>query len=707
MKLKYSLFRRNDKSLFGPIVTEEYPDGEWPDVFNMIGPNTIGKTTMVNIIGIGADGINNKNIHHSIKEKMEHLMDTKYHEITFSIELESSDGTRYIFEKSDPINPKIEITKVLNDGSTKEELSTNEFHQEVVLIYDTPIDPIKRAQDLKNEFGDIQNNHLRRIMGYKAYINQIMRNIDNKDLNRINDKAEELRMKEEYIMSLSKKIEHYKNKLKLLQCATYFYYKDYHKSQKENLERDIEKLRQEIESLGGNLKSNDKKLSNARNEVKKKIGILSSNYNSIGFQLRTLFPDDSYNLDKWEKIDFEKMKVDFKVDKEFRGLIVHFISALDEMKKDNKHAIQELRACEALKELCENYRELNMYILGTTLSFTDGLQWANHELDRYKKIKANIGTMENCRSKLGPMNFDLDELEKLIQKVENTDKEILTKKDNSYLIESRQEELNRLVKLFNGHNDSFLKYSKFIVQDKVNKDKNCIIGGEGLEEYKGYSEAGIEEAIIQFKRDISDNELILEDENTKRNKMKLEIEKLKAIPEVPYEKHVKELEKFFKATESLQKLFGKYFKDYINTINDYRDKKIDMTSLPDEEKIYFSSLFSYLAKVMPKIRHMGEDIEVIEINLIENTFTSKDGIVRNFLDLGAGENQLNYLISLLEPKDNRKMIVLLDDLANIDFKNMIILKEKLRKLREEGRLIFGIIAQAKSQDEGPLEIYKI
>ncbi len=703
MKLKYTLFRENDKSLFGPIITEEWPDGEWPDVFQMIGPNTVGKSTMLNMIGIGCDGINNKKIHPSIIEKMMHLMDTDYHKLTFTIELEleSHDGDlMLILEKSD--RPKIKITQILN-GESKE-LSIEDFHRDYLLVYDTPIDPIKRAKDLKNDFGDIQRNILRGILRYKTYLKQIMTDVDNKRLDKINEKTDELSMKEKRIRDISRKIELSRGRLKSLESVAYFHYRDYHKSQKESVEKDKEMLRQEIDSLGGNLKSTDKKLRSARNDVSNKIIILRTNYDNI--TLRTLMPDDSYNLDNWEKIDIEKMKDGYIVDQEFKRLIIHFISALDDMKKDNKYVIQELKACKDLQGLCETYKELDMHILGTTLSFSDGLQWASQELDKRKKIRAGIDIMESYRQKLGAMKIDLEELEKLLQKVDRMGREALIKKDNFYLVESKQEDLSKCERFWNSHNDKYTKYISLILIDKVNYDKNCKIGEGDLEEFKGFSEEGIMGAISQFKGSISDNELILEDENDKRNKMKLEIEKLGALPEVPYEKNVKELEKFFKVTESLQAIFGQKFNNYIDKIDIYRDKKIDMTSLPEEQKTYYNSLFSYLAKMMRTIRHMGEYIEVVEINLIRNTFTSKDGVVRNFLDLGAGENQLNYLISILEPKDNRKMIVLLDDLANIDFENMNMLKEKLRKLRDEGRLLFGIIVQAR-QDKGPLEINKI
>lgn len=705
MKMKYTLSRKNENSLFGPIITEEYPEGEWPDVFHMIGPNTIGKSTMLNILGISCDGNNNEKIHSSIREKMIHLMDEEYHQLEFRIELESRDGDLILILEKSANNPKIKIAQIINGGSLKE-LSIEDFRRDIVLIYDTPIDPIKRAQDLKNEFGEVQRNILTRILRYKAYIKQIMTDADNKRIDKINEKTIELQNKEKRITDLSKKIELSQCRLRLLECATYFRYQDYYKSQKESIEKDKEVLKHEIDLLGGNLKSTDKKLRTTHNEVINKILSLRTNYDSIAVQLRVLMPDDSYNLDNWEKIDFEKMKDGYTVDKEFSRLIIHFISAIDKMKKDNKDDIQELKACKDLQGLCGTYRELDMCILGTTSSFADGLQWANQELDKRKKIRANMEIMEKCSQKLGVMKIDLEELRRLLQKVEIMDKDALIKKDNSSLIESKQEDWDKCDKLCNSYNDKYKKYASLIVTDNVSPDKNCKIGEGELEEYKGSSEDGLMDAIYQFKDSISDNEKMLEDENDRRTKMKLEIEKLKTISEVPYEKHVKELDKFFKATESLQRKFGQEFKDYIDNIDKYRDHKIDMTNFSEEQKIYYNSLFSYLAKMIRKIRHMGEYIEVIDINLIRNTFTSKDGIVRNFLDLGAGENQLNYLIGILEPKDNRKMIVLLDDMANIDFKNMTILKEKLRRLRDEDRLLFGIIVQAR-QSEGPLEIYKI
>jgi len=708
MKLKYILSRLNDNSLFGPIVIFESPEGEWPDVFELLGPNSSGKSTMLNIIGVGCDGINNKKIHPSIIEKMNHLMNNDYYHLTFNIEFEDDNGTKLILEKLYENNPKINFYKVFNGTDKKISLSLEDFHKEYILIYDTPIDPIKRIQDLKREFGAKLGNILDKISMHKAYLRDIMSTADNKRIDNINIKTEEMHNKENVIGKLSKIIEINQGKLRIYECATYFYYRAHYKSQKEKIETEKEEVKQEIKSLGGDLISTDAFRRDARAQFKKKIDILKLNRNSVEPQLRALFPEDSYGMGGWEKLDFEKMESDLLADKEFRELIIHFISALDKMKKDNKNIIKESEACKDLKELCEKYRELDMSIPGTTLSFAEELRLVNQEWDQYRKLRANIGIMENCRQKLDVMKIDFDTLEQLIQNIDEMDRKAAINKENFYKIEEKKEDLGKLEKLLGNYNVKYIKYNSLILTNNVKENKNCKISD--LEEFKTYSADRLEEMLMnvisQTKEHISNKSLILEDEIEKRNKMRLAMEKLKALPEAPYEKHIKELEKIFKVFENLEKILGQRFKIYLNQIGDYRDKKIDMAELPEEEKNFYNALFSYFAKVIGTIRYMGEDIEVIEMNLIRNTFTSKDGIVRNFLDMGSGESQLNYLISILDQEDNRKMIVLLDDIANIDFENMNKLKEKLRKLREEGRLLFGIIVQAR-QTKGPLEICKI
>ena len=55
------------------------------------GPNSLGKSTLLNILAIAFHGLKNDSIHPSLKRKMKNLIESNYQTLTFSIRITKGD----------------------------------------------------------------------------------------------------------------------------------------------------------------------------------------------------------------------------------------------------------------------------------------------------------------------------------------------------------------------------------------------------------------------------------------------------------------------------------------------------------------------------------------------------------------------------------------------------------------------------------------
>ena len=115
------------------------------------GPNSIGKSTLLDIIALGFYGLKNSAILDPLKEKMNNLLNSEHQKLLFKVNLTNREGiVNLISEKRSLTHKDIEVYELSNDGR-KIHLSSESFERKYKLIYDIPNNPTKRLSYLINE----------------------------------------------------------------------------------------------------------------------------------------------------------------------------------------------------------------------------------------------------------------------------------------------------------------------------------------------------------------------------------------------------------------------------------------------------------------------------------------------------------------------------------------------------------------------------
>src|SRR3989344_4766308 len=159
------------------IFTPADPIKKFDNTVLISGKNTSGKSFLLNLIALGFFGLDNPDIHPSLKSRIRKLVDSENQNVKFKIILEKN-GTKLIAEK--PSAEKKDITRYrIQDGKQKQFLDSRTFNQEYSLIYDIPNDPINRIKELLKEIASTQNRYATRLSTFNQYLNDQITEIKN------------------------------------------------------------------------------------------------------------------------------------------------------------------------------------------------------------------------------------------------------------------------------------------------------------------------------------------------------------------------------------------------------------------------------------------------------------------------------------------------------------------------------------------------
>src|SRR3990172_6736965 len=137
-------------------VTREYnPDlipTELDNIVYIEGPNSSGKSTLLNILALGLFGLELKDneLHSSLKEKLENLLYSEHQKLQFNFEILSKDSSLCISSEKPDLNSAEFFVKIRR-GKTETLIDPDRFKREFKLIYDVPINPLGRLPQLLNE----------------------------------------------------------------------------------------------------------------------------------------------------------------------------------------------------------------------------------------------------------------------------------------------------------------------------------------------------------------------------------------------------------------------------------------------------------------------------------------------------------------------------------------------------------------------------
>jgi exonuclease SbcC len=227
-------------------------------------------------------------------------------------------------------------------------------------------------------------------------------------------------------------------------------------------------------------------------------------------------------------------------------------------------------------------------------------------------------------------------------------------------------------------------------EDQIKQALKAILGLEDEAEIRVWSEDILIERVKDLSGLIEREKVELSHKNSYLQIKRNELSALENKEPSKYQTYVPEIERLIVTTQELERRFLRVFDSYIHEII---NAKIMMDGKNEERKEYYNQISKFLANKIQSIRHIDSDYVIRDVDIVNKIFLTKEGKEIRFTDMGTGQSQSAYIMARLNTLDNRKQVVLLDEVAMMDEKSLKPILNKINELYKSGKLIIGIIVQ--------------
>lgn len=692
IKFNYKIERdeHDETKIYTPSIPHELKN-----VVLIEGPNSSGKSTLLNILGLSFYGYKDENISPSLKEKMHDLLDSSHQKIHFSVEIKNYINNINLFiEKK---NTSDDITIYDRFQGSNNPMSEERFRKNYRLIYDIPEDPLRRLPKLLEDLKIEQIRMSNRIQQLQNHLRSILNEIQNARnpqqiiqlKNYIKDLENEKNSKEKSVKSFE---------VDLLMIEKYSYSRLYLEYTNELI-----KINNEIKKIGQIKRIEKKKERNESEELqnlKEKAGELvksiKNNMAELLKYINILFKEDEF-IYQWERIDLEKELI-YQNERGFliRG-IVHFKSQL--LKKDLNHRNdpKSLTAnlISKLIDVLRQYQNSPVKIPGIESSIPDFLKLLENKKFEFQRLQKEFDNINQALIIIDALEKDIqiftDQYSKRLKELLSSKKEEVPE-DN--LIINQIEKLDDLGKDKEEINAKINFYEKLCIKkevplDKISDFQTQIANINKISLYSKYNEEQLKNEIEQIRKDIPSAKDGIELVSSEIQRCKERIKTFEEKKPSEYLDYKDKIESYYSQCQLLIQLFYNQYPQYLKEL---LDKKTGLIQTEDQ-KLYYEKVSYFLAEKIGKFHHSEKSFHADKIDYKNDEIITKEGKIIKFSDLGTGQAQSAYIMGLINIQDKRKLIVLLDEVATMDSSSIAPIIDKLKKLYKEGRLLLGIIVQ--------------
>lgn len=664
-----------------------------PNLSFVEGPNSSGKSTILNLIALAFNGIKNDTISDSLKEKMKSLLDESYQTIEYSIKIETDEGTLEI-QKSQGNNNRAHFMR----NGIKENVSMDNLMRQYNLIYDIPEDPTARLSQLTQTITQNQKILKERVKVLKELTrNQLISLEQSRDEDAIASLEKKITMNidlnREQLIKNNREI-HETNLLK-----KYTYLRETTKKQS-----DLDKARRDLEAhqkLEKNINSSGVKTANttAYKRAKKVIGSIEILSDDVISRIESHYPNQFEELKEWKTYSFNNAIISYSISISIIEIIKDVKAKLTEKKHKieiGRIEIEKEHMLEAIINVLKHYSSKGLSIPGVNQSIEEYIVLLENERKPYTQgaKEAEI------------INELLENINEILKDIFNSDQEFLKDLQKEQLkaltdpkeidAEEYYNTLNNLKTNVEKSNREFEEYKAECIKmsiDIENKQQKESIYNEIYE----MSEA-VNWRITSFtnlnlliqKNEQQTNsinnaikrreEIIIRDKNT--------LEDMKKREEHKYAGREKDLQSIISGCDSLLVKINNY-SEFINRIT-----KREFSN--DPEFLSYNELISnYLGQMLGEVAHIDKRYKLKKVDILKQELCTQGDKIIRFSDMGTGQSQSAYLLGKLinASSDNRKIIVLFDEIAMMDGSSLKPIKEKMIALYKQGKLAAGIMVQ--------------
>jgi exonuclease SbcC len=662
------------------------------NIVYIAGPNSCGKSTLLNILGLGFYGIKNETIPKSLRNKMSSLLDSDHNKLIFDFTITTKNNIGLFAEKNYAEKTEIKLYE-LNKGK-KQAITKERFERNYNFIYDIPIDPTARLGQLIVDIKDYQVRYGNAVGELKERIRDVIKSIrESRDPKRIEELKSTRDRFDDAINVDEKTLDMLSADLETLE--KYTYHKFYH--QYKTRLRDTEKRITGLKRKKTRAKHNKIKLNEEYEKliegVKIAISEMQQTFDRVTSYLRNILPKEEENhFEIWNSINIDEALSEFEFDEKLDNEIIHFNSILNSLKEnfDDEDKIKEVELYKYLIQILQSFVNLNISLPGgkSVTEFIDELTQIKKEKEPEIKLSENI---HETLTSLATLRMQKSQIETMyfvrLKKFRDANPEISSEE---YKIQASDDLVPKYEKIKENISERLEFYEKEWIKKGKPSDDDINKISSLWKQYDGYTEEQLKKEIKDMKDSVNTKKAEISKKKMRKDLIVADICNLEKKKEHPFQKYLDELEdKLLGAAESLEQKLRKNFYNYINELI---DEKAGHSGDIKKEK-YYHAIFSYLAKRIDFIRHLEEEYKVKYIDIIDELILTEEGKKIKFADLGTGQSQSAYLMGKLNTADDRKIIAFFDEVAMMDSTSIEPIYAKLQNLYKKGKLLAGIIVQ--------------
>ncbi|MDD5181838.1 MAG: hypothetical protein PHC66_01550 [Candidatus Nanoarchaeia archaeon] len=698
IELNYEIKR--DEKDETKIYSPDTPFRKFNNLVKIEGPNSIGKSTILHLIGLGFYGLKKEGVHKALIKKMNHLLHSERNKIMFNVTI--TDGNlKLVCKKEDPNTTDIKVYQEIN--GKKENLSQERFEQEYNLIYDIPNDPTERLKQAPTEIQEAQTRYGNKVGQLREYVNTLITQVRNqKNPAAIKDQTEKVDTLTKNLDGLNKELPDLITRLDLLKKHHYTTRYNYYKTKQEEIDKTVDDLKKQKSKIKRGAEKRSKEYVQDMSELTQILDISKARFDKLTGLLRNLISIKKYmiHLEIFEKINIYDVTRTLILDKNLANGLSTFNVALDELykKQVDEEKVKESKLYESLIATLQDYSESSIRLPGLKSSISEFITALKKMNEQNKKVVILADNISNSKTLIEDLDKDVSAINSILPKLRKS-REAPGNKTEEY---SEDEELlKKLVDEKKVIDAKLERYkSEYTLLGKPNTEEAISLIQGVLSCYKSYSEDELDEEINRLTTSISQK---TRSQSYTDELLKKEKENLKRMNEAKPHKYYEYLDKLLnieQVTKTLQSRLLSEFSDYIYKLN---SGSVNIAKVSAKEKRYYDEIFDYIGKRIDIVTHINKDYKVKKVDLINEVIITKEGKEISFSDMGTGQSQSAYFKNKLSvPRsDKRKIIALFDEVAMMDKKSLQPILDRIKELHKEKRLLAGIII--KYNDELKIE----
>jgi len=704
IKYDYVLRRKKNDQEIEEFKPKKIPK-ELPNLVMIEGPNSSGKSTLLNIIALSLYGHKSTRLNDELLSKINFLRESDHQKIKFELEIRDQDNQIILKSEKKDFDDE-DILLMGNTNGKLMPISYESFISKYNLIYDIPSNPTKRLYDLLHEIREEQLRYGDRIKNFSDYLDSIIEELeDYRDPNKIEQLKQKISECQNEINKINDKLPHTKIFKQNLEKYAYLRQLLFYTSEILRLDVRLNKIKDERQEITKKKQRVGRKSRAIKTKITFNMDKISNRKNILSPILKKILPEiEKNNYDLWNKINVYNIK-DCELDKRLELLTLKFKKIInkhiDDIEKDDKY--KNANIYNNMITFLKQYQDINLKIPKFEITIKELIDALTEEKRNSEEILSRHENLISIVEDLDEMLENINILENnliAMKEIEGESGDVFEEEfEYGEVIEADEEKLSQEI-------NELLKKKKFFynlcIENKIdpnieNSDLKLLLKkfeeNKELEPYFTFKENQLLDTINRLNREVNEMESNIKSQESLIGIYQSDLESLLKMEPHPYEKYKDEINVLYNKSAVLSaRLLG----NYNQKINDLIKKKIKKIIKTDYN--YYDAVFTYLGKRIGKFRHIDEEYNAKYINLVEGFIVTEQNQIIHLSDMGTGQSQSAYLLGLLNiPNDDRKLIAMFDEVAMMDDFSLQPVYDRLISLYKDNKLLLGIVVQKANE----------